>query len=48
MVAKTIAKMLNVPLVIVDDTVLTEAGYVGEDVETILTRFTIADYDQLK
>ena len=49
LVAKTIAKMLNVPLAIVDATVLTEAGYVGEDVETILTRLLqSADYDQLK
>ncbi|HLV69801.1 MAG TPA: ATP-dependent Clp protease ATP-binding subunit ClpX [Xanthomarina sp.] len=38
LMAKTIAKMLNVPLAIVDATVLTEAGYVGEDVESILTR----------
>ena len=46
MVAKTIAKMLNVPLAIVDATVLTEAGYVGEDVETILTRLLqAADYN---
>ena len=36
--AKTIAKMLQVPIAIVDATVLTEAGYVGEDVESILTR----------
>ena len=34
LIAKTIAKMLNVPLAIVDATVLTEAGYVGEDVES--------------
>jgi ATP-dependent Clp protease ATP-binding subunit ClpX len=41
--------MLNVPLAIVDATVLTEAGYVGEDVETILTRLLqAADYDQKK
>lgn len=46
LVAKTIAKMLNVPLAIVDATVLTEAGYVGEDVESILTRLLqAADYD---
>ncbi|WP_306353797.1 ATP-dependent Clp protease ATP-binding subunit ClpX [Flavobacterium sp. '19STA2R22 D10 B1'] len=46
LVAKTIAKMLNVPLTIVDATVLTEAGYVGEDVESILTRLLqVADYD---
>ena len=38
LMAKTIAKMLNVPLAIVDATVLTEAGYVGEDVESMLTR----------
>ena len=38
LLAKSIAKMLNVPFAIVDATVLTEAGYVGEDVETILTR----------
>jgi len=49
LVAKTIAKMLNVPLAIVDATVLTEAGYVGEDVESILTRLLqAADYDQAK
>ncbi|MFD0965120.1 ATP-dependent Clp protease ATP-binding subunit ClpX [Pseudofulvibacter geojedonensis] len=46
LMAKTIAKMLNVPLAIVDATVLTEAGYVGEDVETILTRLLqAADYN---
>ncbi|GHC64204.1 ATP-dependent Clp protease ATP-binding subunit ClpX [Ulvibacter litoralis] len=46
LVAKTIARMLNVPLAIVDATVLTEAGYVGEDVESILTRLLqAADYD---
>ena len=45
LIAKTIAKMLNVPFAIVDATVLTEAGYVGEDVETILTRLLqSADY----
>ncbi len=38
LMVKTIARMLNVPFAIVDATVLTEAGYVGEDVETILTR----------
>lgn len=49
LVAKTIAKMLNVPLAIVDATVLTEAGYVGEDVESILTRLLqAADYDLAK
>jgi ATP-dependent Clp protease ATP-binding subunit ClpX len=46
LMAKTIAKMLNIPLAIVDATVLTEAGYVGEDVETILTRLLqAADYN---
>lgn len=46
LVAKTIARMLNVPLAIVDATVLTEAGYVGEDVESILTRLLqAADYE---
>ena len=46
LVAKTIARMLDVPLAIVDATVLTEAGYVGEDVESILTRLLqAADYD---
>jgi ATP-dependent Clp protease ATP-binding subunit ClpX len=49
LIAKTIAKMLDVPLAIVDATVLTEAGYVGEDVETILTRLLQAsDYNQEK
>lgn len=49
LVAKTIAKMLDVPLAIVDATVLTEAGYVGEDVESILTRLLqAADYDVSK
>lgn len=49
LVAKTIAKMLNVPLAIVDATILTEAGYVGEDVESILTRLLqAADYDVAK
>ncbi len=49
LVAKTISKMLDVPLAIVDATVLTEAGYVGEDVETILTRLLqAADYDVTK
>jgi ATP-dependent Clp protease ATP-binding subunit ClpX len=44
--AKSIAKMLDVPLAIVDATVLTEAGYVGEDVESILTRLLqAADYN---
>ncbi len=46
LLAKTIAKMLNVPFCIADATVLTEAGYVGEDVESILTRLLqAADYD---
>ena len=46
LMAKTIAKMLNVPLAIVDATILTEAGYVGEDVESILTRLLqAADYN---
>ena len=49
LVAKTIARMLDVPLAIVDATVLTEAGYVGEDVESILTRLLqAADYDVAK
>ena len=49
LVAKTIAKMLNVPFSIVDATVLTQAGYVGEDVESILTRLLqVADYDVAK
>lgn len=46
LLAKTVAKILNVPFCIVDATVLTEAGYVGEDVESILTRLLqAADYD---
>ncbi|MDB2321403.1 ATP-dependent Clp protease ATP-binding subunit ClpX [Flavobacteriaceae bacterium] len=46
LIAKSIAKMLDVPLAIVDATVLTEAGYVGEDVESILTRLLQAsDYN---
>ncbi|MDX1828710.1 MAG: ATP-dependent Clp protease ATP-binding subunit ClpX [Lutibacter sp.] len=49
LIARSIAKMLNVPFSIVDATVLTEAGYVGEDVETILTRLLqAADYDVAK
>ena len=49
LLARTIAKMLNVPFTIVDATVLTEAGYVGEDVESILTRLLQeADYDVAK
>lgn len=46
LLAKTIARMLKVPFTIVDATVLTEAGYVGEDVESLLTRLLQeADYD---
>ena len=46
LLARTIAKMLDVPFTIVDATVFTEAGYVGEDVESILTRLLqVADYD---
>ncbi|MDR1762345.1 MAG: ATP-dependent Clp protease ATP-binding subunit ClpX [Dysgonamonadaceae bacterium] len=46
LLAKTIAKMLKVPFTIVDATVLTEAGYVGEDIESILTRLLqVSDYD---
>jgi ATP-dependent Clp protease ATP-binding subunit ClpX len=46
LLARTIARMLNVPFTIVDATVLTEAGYVGEDVESILTRLLqAANYD---
>jgi len=46
LMAKTIAKKLHVPFTIVDATVLTEAGYVGEDIESILTRLLqVADYD---
>ena len=46
LLARTIAKMLHVPMTIVDATVLTEAGYVGEDIESILTRLLQAsDYD---
>jgi len=46
LLARTIAKMLNVPFTIVDATVLTEAGYVGEDIESILTRLLqVADYN---
>ena len=49
LIAKTIAKLLNVPFCIADATVLTEAGYVGEDVESILTRLLqAADYDVSK
>ena len=46
LLARTIARMLKVPFTIVDATVLTEAGYVGEDVESILTRLLqVADYN---
>ena len=46
LIARTIAKMLNVPFAIADATVLTQAGYVGEDVESVLVRlYQAADYD---
>ena len=46
LLARTIAKLLHVPFTIVDATVLTEAGYVGEDIESILTRLLqVADYN---
>ena len=46
LIAKTMARLLNVPFAVVDATVLTEAGYVGEDVENILVRlFQSAEYD---
>lgn len=46
LLAKTIARLLKVPFTIVDATVLTEAGYVGEDIESLLTRLLqVADYD---
>ncbi len=49
LLAKTIAKELNVPFCIVDATILTEAGYVGEDIESILSRLLmVADYDVQK
>ncbi len=49
LIAKTISRMLSVPFAIVDATVLTQAGYVGEDVETILTRLLqAADYNVSK
>jgi len=49
LIAKTIARMLNVPFSIVDATVLTQAGYVGEDVESILSRLLqVADFDVTK
>ena len=47
LLAKTIAKLLNVPFTIVDATIFTEAGYVGEDVESILSRLLqVCDYDE--
>lgn len=47
LMARTIAKMLDVPFTIVDATVFTEAGYVGEDVESILSRLLqVADYNK--
>jgi len=46
LMARTIAKLLDVPFTIVDATVLTQAGYVGEDIESLLTRLLqVADYD---
>ena len=46
LIAKTVAKLLNVPFTIADATVLTEAGYVGEDVESVLVNlYQAADYD---
>ena len=49
LLAKTIARLLDVPFTIVDATVLTEAGYVGEDIESLLTRLLqVADYDVAK
>ncbi len=46
LLAKTIARLLDVPFTIVDATVLTEAGYVGEDIESLLTRLLqVCDYD---
>lgn len=46
LLARTIARMLHVPFTIVDATVLTEAGYVGEDIESLLTRLLqVADYN---
>lgn len=49
LLAKTIARLLDVPFTIVDATVLTEAGYVGEDIESLLTRLLqAADYDVAK
>ena len=49
LLAKTIARLLKVPFTIVDATVLTQAGYVGEDIESLLTRLLqVADYDVAK
>ena len=49
LLAKTIARMLDVPFTIIDATVLTQAGYVGEDIESLLTRLLqVADYDVAK
>lgn len=49
LLAKTIARLLDVPFTIVDATVLTQAGYVGEDIESLLTRLLqVADYDVAK
>ncbi len=49
LIARTLAKILNVPFTIADATVLTEAGYVGEDVENIIVRLLqVADYDVAK
>lgn len=49
LLAKTIARQLDVPFTIVDATVLTQAGYVGEDIESLLTRLLqVADYDVAK
>lgn len=49
LLARSIAKMLDVPFTIVDATVLTQAGYVGEDIESLLTRLLqVADYDVAK
>ena len=46
LLAKTIARLLDVPFTIVDATVLTQAGYVGEDIESLLTRLLqVAEYD---
>ncbi len=49
LIARTIARLLNVPFTIVDATVLTQAGYVGEDIESLLTRLLqVSDYDVAK